>query len=28
LVEALRIEIEGDRIGFCVPQIALAATRD
>jgi len=28
LVEALRIEIDGDRIGFCVPQIALAATRD
>jgi len=27
LVEALRIEISGDRIGFCVPQIAIAATR-
>jgi ubiquinone/menaquinone biosynthesis C-methylase UbiE len=28
LVEALRIEIAGDQIGFCVPQIALAATKD
>ncbi len=27
LVEALRIEIDGDRIGFCVPQIAIAATK-
>src|SRR5581483_1346203 len=26
LVEALRIEIEGGKIGFCVPQIAIAAT--
>lgn len=28
LVEALRIEIDGDKIGFCVPQIAIAATKD
>ncbi len=28
LVEALRIEIDGDQIGFCVPQIAIAATKD
>ena len=28
LVEALRIESDGDRIGFCVPQIAIAATKD
>ena len=28
LVEALRIEIAGEQIGFCVPQIALAATKD
>ena len=28
LVEAIRIEIDGDKIGFCVPQIAIAATRD
>ncbi|HKF27822.1 MAG TPA: methyltransferase domain-containing protein [Candidatus Binataceae bacterium] len=28
LVEALRIEIAGDQIGFCVPQIAIAATKD
>jgi hypothetical protein len=28
LVEALRIEIDGDRVGFCVPQIAIAATKD
>jgi len=28
LVEALRIEITGDQIGFCVPQIAIAATKD
>ncbi|MBV8135327.1 MAG: methyltransferase domain-containing protein [Deltaproteobacteria bacterium] len=28
LVEALRIELAGDQIGFCVPQIAIAATRD
>jgi ubiquinone/menaquinone biosynthesis C-methylase UbiE len=27
LVEALKIEIRGDRISFCVPQIALAATK-
>ncbi|MGO9454852.1 MAG: class I SAM-dependent methyltransferase [Candidatus Binataceae bacterium] len=28
LVEALRIEIVDGKIGFCVPQIAIAATRD
>src|SRR5262249_17041135 len=28
LVEALRIEITGDQIGFCVPQIAIAATKE
>ncbi len=28
LVEVLRIEIEGDKIGFCVPQIAIAATKN
>ena len=28
LVEALRIQIAGDQIGFCVPQIAIAATKD
>jgi ubiquinone/menaquinone biosynthesis C-methylase UbiE len=28
LVEALRIELDGDRIGFCVPQIAIVATRN
>src|SRR5208282_189493 len=28
LVEALRIEIVDGRIGFCVPQIAIAATKD
>jgi len=28
LVEALRIELDGDRIGFCVPQIAIAAVKD
>jgi ubiquinone/menaquinone biosynthesis C-methylase UbiE len=28
LVEALRIHIDGDKIGFCVPQIVIAATKD
>jgi ubiquinone/menaquinone biosynthesis C-methylase UbiE len=28
LIEAIRIEIDGEKIGFCVPQIAIAATKN
>jgi len=28
LIEAIRIEFHGDRIGFCVPQITIAARKD